>query len=301
MERLTAGVEQLQSQEERLNQQQVEASEHSQQLQQSVVELDQRQNDVRIELQTLEQGRAEANLALTRSEERLLSIQDSVERLADDLEQRRLQQQESRRRLSSGQGRLEELLLRKLNVAAELSEQQIDDDNLTLAVMNASQARSALRERRQEATKAEQQARETCRAQENLVHEVELQINSIQHQLQTSAERIQDEFSITVEEAVENGRSAVVASLMEQQASPNQSAAAVDTDESWSDQNDDDQLYVDDPSVQQVLRSDERYEELRSTVDQRVSKLKRQLKKLGNVGTESLDNLTELELSLIHI
>ena len=295
MERLTAGVEQLQSQEERLNQQQVEASEHSQQLQQSVVELDQRQNDVRVELQTLEQGRAEANLALTRSEERLLSIQDSVERLADDLEQRRLQQQESRRRLSSGQGRLEELLLRKLNVAAELSEQQIDDDNLTLAVMNASHARSALRERRQEATKAEQQARETCRAQENLVHEVELQINSIQHQLQTSAERIQDEFSITVEEAVENGRSAVVASLMEQQASPNQSAAAVDTDESWSDQNDDDQLYVDDPSVQQVLRSDERYEELRSAVDQRVSKLKRQLKKLGNVGTESLDNLTELE------
>lgn len=295
VQRLTDGIEQLQSQEERLQQQQAEASSHSEQLQTSVTEIDQRQNEVRNELQTLEQGRTEANLAMTRSEERLLSIQDAVERLIDDLEQRRLQQQESRRRLSSGQSRLQELLLRKLNVAAELFEQQIDDDEFTMAVLNASQARGTLRARRQEATKAEQQAREACRSQETLVHEIELKINSIQHQLQTSAERIQDEFSITVEEAVESGRSAVVASLMEQQAAKLQSEAVGDSDDSRSDRDDVDELYIDDPSVQQVLRSDERYEEVRTAVDERVSKLKRQLKKLGNVGTESLENLTELE------
>lgn len=301
VERLTDGVEQLQGQEERLQQQQAEASQHSEQLQTSVTEIDQRQNQVRTELQTLEQGRTEANLAMTRSEERLLSIQDAVERLIDDLEQRRLQQQESSRRLTSGQGRLQELLLRKLNVAAEIFEQQIDDDDLTLAVMNASQALAALRSRRQDATKAEQHARETCRAQETLVHEIELQINSIQHQLQTSAERIQDEFTITVEEAVESGRSAVVASLMEQQTAKLQAEADKDSDESWADQESTDELFIDDPSVQQVLRSDERYEELRESVDQRVGKLKRQLKKLGNVGTESLDNLTELETRFLRL
>ncbi|MEP3478648.1 MAG: AAA family ATPase [Fuerstiella sp.] len=299
VQRLADGIEQLQSQEDRLQQQQTEAVDGRRQLQLSVSEIDQRQNDVRVQLQALEQGRTEANLSMTRSEERLLSIRDAVERLIDDLEQRRLQQQESRRRLTSGQGRLQELLLRKLNVAAELFEQQIDDDQLTLAVMNASQARSALRGRRQEATKAEQHARETCRAQETLVHEVELQINSIQHQLQTSAERIQDEFSITVEEAVENGRSAVVASLMEQQESKLHAGSGQETDgasaDDYQSSSEVDELYIDDPSVQQVLRSDERYGELRESVDQRVGKLKRQLKKLGNVGTESLDNLTELE------
>lgn len=293
IERLDDGIEQLQLQEERLSGQQKEAQQLCEQLAEDITDRDQRQTEVRTELQALEQNRTDANLAMTRSEERLLSIQDSVERLADDLEQRRLQQQESRRRLSSGQSRLQDLQLRRLNVAGELAELQIDDDQLTLAVMNASQARSTLRKRRQEATIAEQQARETCRAQETLVHEIDLKINSIQHQLETSAERIQDEFSITVEEAVQNGRSAVVATLTEQQTEKRESAA--DSADEWADDSQHDELDVEDPSVQQVLRSDERYEELRSGVDQRVGKLKRQLKKLGNVGTESLDNLTELE------
>lgn len=295
VERLDKGIQQLHDQELRLQTQQTEAKEQAEQLQTCVTQLDQRQSSVEEDLQALEQGRTDANLELTRSEERLLSIQDAVERLADDLEQRRLQQQESRRRLASGEARLQELLLKKLNVAAELFEQQIDDDSLTLAVLNASHARSTLRARRQEATRAEQQARETCRAQESLVHEIELKINSIQHQLQTSAERIQDEFNITVEEAVESGRSAVVASLMEQQTAKSDPDSSEDSDEQTHHSAHDDELFIDDPSVQQVLRSDERYEEVRSVVDQRVAKLRRQLKKLGNVGTESLDNLTELE------
>ena len=54
-------------------------------------------------------------------------------------------------------------------------------------------------------------------------------------------------------------------------------------------------MTVDDPQCQQILRDDARYDELRSAIDERVGKLRRQLKKIGNVGTESLDNLTELE------
>lgn len=37
------------------------------------------------------------------------------------------------------------------------------------------------------------------------------------------------------------------------------------------------------------------YAELRTEIDRRVERLRRQIKKIGNVGTESLDNLIELE------
>ena len=268
---------------------------------------DRRQVDI------LEKGRTEADLELTRSEERLLGISDAVERLEDDLQQRRLQQQEAARRQKVGTERLAELNLSQLNVNAEMSELQVHDDQLTTRIMQRSEARYLLRQRRQEATAAEQQARETCRQYETMFHEAEMKINAINHQLEASAERIQDEFQISVEEAVQSGRSAVAVWLTEQanadggpcsadddgqngvKADMDDSSEAAETDTGDDPFDDSIEITVDDASVQQILRDDERYDALRGSVDERVSQLRRQLKKMGNVGTESLDNLNELE------
>ncbi|MFY9256951.1 MAG: AAA family ATPase [Fuerstiella sp.] len=276
----------------------------------------------RQQIDILESQRTESNLELTRTEERLLGIQDAIQRLTDDLQQRRLQQQEATRRYQLGTERLAELNLGRLNVAAEIWELQVYDDQLTTEINRRSAARKLLRARRQEATTAEQQAREICRKHETQYHEIELKINSIDHQLETSAERIQDEFQISVEDAAEAGRSAIAAFLTEQaQAesggySGNSSSADNDSDEEsdWlvdalNAENsgieiekeghvsfeDPIEITVDDPQTQQILRDDARYDELRNTIEERVGKLRRQLKKIGNVGTESLDNLTELE------
>lgn len=271
------------------------------------------------QIELLEKGRNEAKLELTRSEERLLAIRDAVERLEDDLQQRRLQQQEASRRLVAGTERLAELNLSRLNVAAEIAELHVYDDQITNEVLRRSEARGLLRTHRREATAAEQQAREICRKHEKEFHEVELTINSIEHQLTTSAERIQDEFQVSVEEAVSSGRSAVAAWLTDHETVASGKASSKtsndDDEEDWLAQSVDDETaarhfqsetgddlldeaveyFVDDPQVQQILRDDERYTELRSTIDDRVGKLRRQLKKIGNVSTESLDNLTELE------
>jgi chromosome segregation protein len=273
------------------------------------------------QIELLEKGRTEAKLELTRSEERLLAIRDAVERLEDDLQQRRLQQQEAARRLAAGTERLAELNLSRLNVAAEIAELHVYDDQLTNEVLRRGEARGRLRSHRREATAAEQQAREICRMHEKEFHEVELTINGIEHQLTTAAERIQDEFQMSVEEAVASGRSAVAAWLTDQEnvaATPNpvkNDAASDGTEEDglvpamdeetgarhFHSASGDDLLdeateyFVDDPQVQQILRDDERYGEMRASIDERVAKLRRQLKKIGNVGTESLDNLTELE------
>jgi chromosome segregation protein len=267
----------------------------------------------RRQVDLLEKGRTEADLELTRSEERLLGIRDAVERLEDDLQQRRLQQQEAARRQNVGTERLAELNLSQLNVNAEKSELHVHDDQLTTQVMQRSDARHLLRQRRQQATAAEQQARETCRQHETMFHEAEMKINAINHQLETSAERIQDEFQISVEEAVQSGRSAIAVWLTEQadaergthsvnddgqndvKADIDDASEASETDTDNDPFNDSVQVTVDDASVQQILRDDERYDTLRGSVDERVSQLRRQLKKIGNVGTESLDNLNELE------
>ncbi|MDG1897744.1 MAG: AAA family ATPase [Fuerstiella sp.] len=268
---------------------------------------DRRQVDV------LEKGRTEADLELTRSEERLLGIRDAVERMEDDLQQRRLQQQEASRRLKVGTERLSELNLGQLNVNAEKSELHVHDDQLATLIMQRSKARQSLRQHRQEATSVEQQARETCRQHETMFHEAEMKINAINHQLETSAERIQDEFQISVEEAVQSGRSAIAVWLTEQaeadsgtrtekgdgqgdvNADEDDSSEAAVTDTEDDPFNESVEITVDDASVQQILRDDERYDALRGSVDERVSELRRKLKKIGNVGTESLDNLNELE------
>ena len=262
----------------------------------------------RQQIDILEKQRTESNLELTRTEERLLGIRDALERLEDDIEQRQLQQQEAARRHQIGSERLAEFCLSRLNVAAEISEFQVYDEKLSSEVHRRSQARDLLKHRRQEATQAEQQTRSICRQHEVRFHEVELKIAGIDHQLETSAERIQDEFQISVEDAVQSGRSAVAEWLMEDNGEGSSRSVRADSDidddddasdaaESTRDESYDevDQLTVDDPQVQQILLSDERYDELRTSIDERVSKVRRQLKKLGSVGTESLDNLTELE------
>lgn len=241
------------------------------------------------ELDSLERSRNEASVELSRSEERVLGMQDAVQRLEDDLSQRRLQQQEAVRRLVAGNERLAELSLSRLNVAAEISELLVYDEKMTTEIDVRADAQSLLRARRQEATNAEQEAREVCRKHEKQFHEIELQVSGIEHQLQAAAERIQDEYQITVEEAVEDGRSAVAAWLTDQ--------ARRDLPEPEEDDVDDEfpELSIDDPQVQQTLRDEERFQALRQDVDQRINQLRKQIKRLGNVGADSLESLNELE------
>ncbi|MEQ9407504.1 MAG: AAA family ATPase [Fuerstiella sp.] len=307
---VTDSLDQLQQRIAHAEEEQQAADQQVTGLKQTIEEAERLLLEDRRQTDLLEKCRTEASLELTRSEERLLGIRDAVQRLSEDLQQRRLQQHEAVRRLSVGLVRLGELNLSRLNVNAEISELMVHDDWLSMEVLRRSDARALLRQRRQEATTAEQRAREICRHHEQQFHEIELKVRGIDHQLKTSAERIQDEYQITVEEAVESGSSAVAVWLTEQSTESRPSTESsrptededeeelsetVEEESAAEDDDRDHELTIDDPQVQQILRDDTRYDELRQTVEQRVGKLRRKLKKIGNVGTESLDNLNELE------
>ncbi len=267
-----------------------------QQRQQLIAELGTQLAERQQELEAIERDRTAASLELTRSEERLLGLQEAVERVREDLEQRELQQQEAERRLQSAAERQRDLLIARLNASAEIAELSVADDQLAAEIHSQSATRHRLRLNRNAATAAETQIRDVLRQHETRHHEVELQVRGIDHQLTTSAERIREEFQIEVREAVEFGRSAVAIWLQKQ------SSGSADSDADSESESTDRSASatapasaVFDETAAGVIADAAQYAEMRSEIDRRVERLRRQLKKIGNVGTESLDNLIELE------
>ncbi|MCA9058573.1 MAG: AAA family ATPase, partial [Planctomycetaceae bacterium] len=267
-------------------------------------ELAQHQRD----LENLERERNAAHVELTRSEERLAGLREAMERIQDDIQQRTLQQQEAERRLRSAAERRREILIDRLNAAAETAELQVAEDHLTDQIRIQGEQRSVLRQRRNEATRQEAEIREACRRQESAHHEYELEIRGIDHQLQTAADRIRDEFQLEVTEAVDAGRSAVAVWLSHGSGRSRKMETTVDDDadspelgsgepqepESVASDSFSSELTLTD-EVRAIISDDEQYPAIRSEIEQRVERLRRQLKKIGNVSSESLDNLTELE------
>lgn len=275
------------------------AGERSLQMQQDQIsELEQQLVARQMELESLERDRTSRNMELSRSEERLLGLQESLDRIREDLHQRQLQQQEAERRLLVATDRQRELTLARLNASGEMAELHVAEEQLAVEVIRRSQARNQLRARRNDATRAESKIRELCRAQESRNHELQLQIRGIDHQLQTMAERIRDEFQLDVQDAVAEGRSAVAVWLERQAGGDNDSdseqESGTDTTGSSGSRAVSAVPLLNDAALA-VLEDSNAYSEIRTEIERRVDRLRRQLRKIGHVSTESLDNLNDLE------
>ena len=244
------------------------------------------------EVDQLERGHTESSLEFTRLEERALSLDEATDRLREDLQQRCLQQQEASRRLTAGQSRVHDLTLAKLNVRAELAELFVTSDQLQTQVVEQSLIREVLRSRRQEAIQLESEVRKRCGEYEQQHHDLELQISGIDHQLATSAERIQDEFQMEIEDAVRQGRSALVIWLSEQRKDSDNRRTESDRPVHGPANL---ELTVTSPEVVTVLEDEAHYSELREAIERRVDRLRRRLRQIGSVSTESLDVLNDLE------
>ncbi len=234
-------------------------------------------------------------MELTRSEERLLGLQEAVERVREDLEQRQLQQQEAERRLQSAADRQRDLLIARLNASAEIAELSVADEQVATEILTHSVTRNQLRANRNAATAAETQIRDVLRQHESRHHEVELQVRGIDHQLSTTAERIREEFQIEVREAVANGRSAIAIWLDKQAKGTSDADPEADADSARVLSMNPPTVPLFDDAAQAVIEDPAQFTEVRTEIDRRVERLRRQLKKIGNVSTESLDNLMELE------
>ena len=266
-------------------------------LQQQISELERQQSAQQRELESLERERTDASIDLTRSEQRLLGLQEAAERVREDLQQRQLQHQEAGRRLDLAQERLRDIVLAQLNCQAEISELLLDDEFLGREVQQEASTRNVLRQQRNEAIRAEQQVRDDRQQHEARHHAVALQLRGIDHQLESTASRIRDEYQIDVADAVAAGRSAVAIWLHRRPGSPVDESDIDHASESLTPDvtAGDHRFPLYDDAARQTLQNDVLYGEIRVEVDRRLERLRRQLRKIGHVGTEALDNLQELE------
>ncbi len=219
-------------------------------------------------------------MELTRSEERLLGLQEAVERVREDLEQRQLQQQEAERRLQSAADRQRDLLIARLNASAEIAELSVADEQVATEILTHSVTRNQLRANRNAATAAETQIRDVLRQHESRHHEVELQVRGIDHQLSTTAERIREEFQIEVREAVANGRSAIAIWLDKQAKGTSDADPEADADSARVLSMNPPTVPLFDDAAQAVIEDPAQFTEVRTEIDRRVERLRRQLKRL---------------------
>jgi chromosome segregation protein len=249
------------------------------------------------ELESFDKSRMASSVELSRSEERLLSVRESLGRLTEDLEQRKLQQAEALRRSQNACEQHRALVLRQLNVSAEIHELAVLSDNCGAQIQELSEDRIRLRTRRSEAMQAESQMQEHCRSQESRHHKLDVQLRGIEHQLQSSAARIREEFQLEVEEAVAAGHSAVAIWLDRDRSQPEPAGDAETPD---SVETSEDALQHQGPAsfdarAAAVLQDDEQFEPLRQQIEQHLDRLRKRLRNMGNVSTESIESLTELE------
>jgi len=291
-----------------LTQEVQQGEEHLQQLKDALREKEVAQSAFRREAEQLEEERMSSSVEHSRAEERMLSIRDAQERIREELEQRNLQQAEADRRRQASEKQQREISLRQLNVQGEINELTLDTESFGQRVRDLSAERLKLRSRRSTAMQAEADVQEKCRRQETRHHELDVLLRGIEHQLATTADRIREEYQIEVEEAAEQGRSAIGIWLqrdrkaLNSQKSSDETDAAESTDPESTDPESSDATSTDpssepslDDRIMEVLDDEEHFETLTAQIEQQVERLRRRLRSIGNVSTESIDSLTELE------
>jgi len=262
-------------------------------LQQQLTDLQQAVVDRQQELDAAERERNQTGLELTRAEERLAGLRETRDRTQEELRQRELQFQEGERRLLSAAERRRELQLTRLNNAAEFAEHCVAEERLAEEIRRVSTTRAELRQHRLAVSNTENAARSLVRKHQNRCHEIELRIQSIDLQLTAAADRIREEYQLEVRQAVESGRSALaVWLLLEKNERPSAADAETEAGNRSALRSDAAKFGA---HVRPLLNDPDRFSEIRTAIELRIERLRKQLKKVGNVGAESLENLNELE------
>jgi chromosome segregation protein len=223
-----------------------------------------------------ERVRNAEQLELAKQEERLQSLRDANARYADDERQFAQQAEEAERRLQHVDADHRRVALHILNTNARLAEALLDAETIDRQAAHVSKEKDALRSRRGELLREETACRDERRRASDRVHGLDLKTRELKQQMESLAQRIEEEYQVRLVEVVATGASALALYAAELR-----SAAGEGT------------------SAQQV--EPPKFEDVREEIESRVARLRRQLKLMGSVNTESLRDLEELERRFTHL
>ncbi len=242
---------------------------------------------------SLEQQKSEERLDLFKAQERLQSAQAAIARLQDDVRQQQRQTRDAERRVHDSKQKREETVLQLLRTRSDLTERYLQIDTLSLLVRKWQQEKAALRQQRSSYVAQEQRLRKERRELQDRQHSDEIRKRERQQSLATIDERIQEEYQLTLEELAKSEASAF---LLWQETRPGSSVSRTHDEPTSAD--DVSVESAPQPSAHEALPE---FLEIRPELEAHVARLRRKLKLLGSVNTDSLNDLEQLEQRFVHL
>ena len=221
---------------------------------------------------------------LAKFEERLQNLQNARTRLDQERFQRELHREEAARRFQLLAGKRDQIELEILNTNNVLRELAMQRDLVGAEVAQLQKDRDIARGLRAELAERELHVRHRLRDQKDQNHAFDMQTTEIRHQLTSLEERLRDEFQVELTEIAQSGVSARQAAA--------ENAAGSDTNPA-EDVTGIEGVARDSTPFETVASGSE--DEARAQVEEQINKLRRKLKQLGQVNTDSLQELDELE------
>ncbi|MCA9021933.1 MAG: hypothetical protein KDA74_17420, partial [Planctomycetaceae bacterium] len=182
------------------------------------------------EVQELKEQQNARKLELATHEERLAGLNQRCDRLKLEFEQRQQQQEESNRRYELSLEKNSQIKLHILNTRALLDEQYLKQENLLASAASVSAIRDEKRQFKKQLSSEEAALRKERRELSEQKHEEEFKTRDIDHQITTLAERIEEEYQLTLEEIVASGESVLKQHLEEQAQYESESESEAETE-----------------------------------------------------------------------
>ena len=254
--------------------------------------------------QQLQNQFAAEQLDLVKQEERLSHLHDSRSRLDFEREQRDLHREEAERRLQQVVTKRDQIAQQLTATRQALAELTSRGGELADRVTALQTEKDRQRGLRAEIADHELRQRHQLRDNKERLHGLQMKSSELRLQLSSVVERLQEEFQVDVVEAAATGataRNRVVPSSADAQddetgASPFSTPAARTADGSEVSQG---ASGTNVPLTPALSPEGERENDLgsvpREVIEERINRIRRKLKNLGNVNSESLRELDDLE------
>jgi len=197
-----------------------------------------------------------------------------------------------------------------------LDEQYLIQESLLASAASLSAIRDEKRQLKKQFSSEEAALRKERRELSEQKHEEEFKTRDIEHQISSLAERIEEEYQLTLEEIVDSGESVLKQHLEEQAQyeaeeeadSPvelEQDAALIEAVDQAEVQSEAEVGEASEPVEIELVNEDETpsepgfnvalYLEIRPEIEAQVNRLRRKIKMMGSINSDSLNDLDELE------
>jgi chromosome segregation protein len=234
----------------------------------------------------IEQKRSAEHLEFAKAEERLANLRNAVGRLEREAAQRTAQLADAGRRLDVSFAKRSEITRHLLNTQSLLAEAMLELESLSKTVAQAVKSHDALKGRRTQFAQRESELRSRRRIAVDARHAAELTDRELRQRLTTLSERIREDYGREVHEIANEGHSAISSWLAEREQHASDSPAGQES-------------APDEISTAAAAASTHftvpPYAELRPELEAIVERLRKKLKMMGAVNTDSLADLDELE------